>query len=120
MLAHVLRRLAGLVPLLLAVSLVTFGLIELAPGRYVDILIENPRINRAVIDRLIEHYALDRPFHERYLRWLGLAVRGDLGYSFAYGQPVFGLIAERVGNTLVLGAAAMALAWGIALPLGVL
>ncbi len=119
MLVFFLRRLLGLVPQLVAVSLLTYLLIDLAPGDYCDKLLENPNVSRSEVESCRAYYGFDRPFAVRYARWLGRAVTGDFGRSFAYQQPVFGLVSARVANTLTLAVTALVLAWGIALPLGV-
>ena len=64
-------------------------------------------------------HGLDRPLLERYVRWLASLARGELGYSFAYGSPVAPLLWPRVRNTLLLTVTAMAVAWLLAVPLGV-
>jgi peptide/nickel transport system permease protein len=64
-------------------------------------------------------YGLDQPLPVRYFRWLKSVATGDFGYSLAYNMPVKKLIWERLGNTLLLGATAMVLAWVVALPCGI-
>ena len=64
-------------------------------------------------------YGLDRPLAERYLAWLSAAAQGDFGYSRTEARPVTDVLIPRLGNTLILMGASMALALAIALPLGV-
>ncbi len=120
MLRFLLRRLVALPPLLLAVSLLTFGLLESSHGDYFTRLLQDPQVSQEQVAQLREQYGLQRPFAERYARWLGGALRGDLGHSFQYHTPVAGLIAERLGNTLLLALSGLLLVWGLSLPLGVL
>src|SRR5207253_3188165 len=64
-------------------------------------------------------HGLDRPLPERYLRWVASLARGELGYSFAYGSPVAPLLWPRARNTLLLTATATAVAWALAIPVGI-
>lgn len=114
------RRLLVVPPLLLAVSFITFLLLYAAPGDYLDQLKDNPAITEASLRELTTRYGLDGGFWTRYLHWLGGALTLDFGYSFKYDLPVFSLIAERLGNTLLLSGTSLVVAWSLALPLGVL
>jgi peptide/nickel transport system permease protein len=111
------RAVHGLL-LLVGVSVLSFVLAELAPGDYFAEMRQDPRISQETVRVLRERYGLDRPAPERYLRWLASLARGELGYSFAYGQPVGPLLWPRVRNTLLLTVTATAVAWLLALPLG--
>jgi peptide/nickel transport system permease protein len=98
-----LARRAGQGLLLLAgVSVLSFVLIDLAPGDFFAEMRLDPRIEPATLQALRSRYGLDRPLPERYLRWLGSLATGELGYSLAYGGPVGPLLWPRARNTLVL------------------
>lgn len=116
---YVLRRLLAIPPLLLAVSLLTFWLIDLAPGDYFTRLAENPAVTEEYLESLRASRGLEGGFFERYARWVFNACQLDFGYSFKENRPVFDLVFERLFNTLVLSIASLAMAWGLALPLGV-
>jgi len=113
------RRAAHGLLLLLAVSSLSFVLVELAPGDYFAEMRLDPRVSESTVRALRARYGLDRPLPERYLSWLASLARGEMGYSFAYAQPVGRLLWPRVLNTLLLTVTATALAWLIAVPLGV-
>ena len=98
--------------------MLSFVLVELAPGDYFAEMRLDPRISEATVRALRARYGLDRPLPERYLRWVASLARGELGYSFAYGQPVGPLLWPRVRNTLLLTGTATGLAWMLAVPLG--
>ncbi len=119
MLAHALHRLATGAVTLLGVSLCTFALLQLTPA---DPLGERPATGPGLspqqIESLRQLYHLDRPLHERYLRWLGDVLRADLGRSLYDRRPVAQKIAERLPLTLTLNTLALALAVGLAVPLG--
>jgi peptide/nickel transport system permease protein len=112
------RRAAHGFLLLWGVSVLSFVLVELAPGDYFAEMRLDPRISEATMRALRSRYGLDRPLPERYVYWLASLAKGEMGYSFAYGQPVGGLLWPRVGNTLLLTVTATTLAWLLALPLG--
>jgi peptide/nickel transport system permease protein len=118
-----LRRLArraahGLV-LLLGVSLLSFLLVELAPGDFFGEMRLDPRLSEDTLRALRTRHGLDRPLPERYGRWLVSLLRGELGFSFAYGQPVASLLWPRAWNTLLLTVTATVAVWLVAIPLGV-
>ncbi len=100
------RRLAAAVLLLLLVLSLLFVLLQLAPGDLADRLLD-PRIGSQQRQALRTVYGLDRPPHEQYLRWLAAVTRGDLGVSFRHGRPVAAVLADHVGPTLLLAAAAL-------------
>jgi peptide/nickel transport system permease protein len=104
--------------LVVGVSVLSFVLVELAPGDYFAEMRLDPRISEATVHALRARYGLDRPLPERYLRWVASLARGEMGYSFAYGQPVGPLLWPRVRNTLLLTGTATGLAWMLAVPLG--
>ena len=113
------RRLLASLALIIAVSIFTFLLAELAPGDFLAEMRLDPQISEETISYLRQRYGLDRPLHVRYLSWLRSIARGELGYSFARNMPVGPLIWPRARNTLGLTLLATALAWIIAIPLGV-
>lgn len=115
-------RLLHLIPVLLAVSIITFGLIFLAPGDPAEVYLRSvgqPVTTSAVAD-LRQEWGLDDPVPVQYLRWLGRVVQLDLGASLRTGEPVAAAIAERVPRTLWLAATAVVIALALSLPLGIL
>jgi len=116
---YLLRRALHALLLLFGVSLLAFMFAAMAPGNYLDEMRLNPQIAPETISALRAQYGMDRPFPVRYLRWLGSVLRGEWGFSFAYNRPVASLLVVRARNTLLLAATATALAWLLALPLGV-
>jgi peptide/nickel transport system permease protein len=112
------RALHGLF-VLFGVSVLSFVLVELAPGDFYAEMRLDPRISEATLRGLRARHGLDRPLPERYLRWAASLARGELGYSFAYGTPVAPLLWPRLRNTLLLTGTATATAWALAIPVGV-
>ena len=116
---YVLRRLLQTIPLLLGISLLTFLLLHLAPGDYVNTMLENPNISQVQIDQMRHAFGLDRPWYEQYFLYLrNIFLHLDFGYSFAQNRPVFAVLREGLANTLLLACAAAVVTWGLAIPLG--
>jgi peptide/nickel transport system permease protein len=113
------RRVAHAALLLLSVSVLMFGLTEVVPGDFTDDLRLNPDVSPATIARLRERYGLDESAVVQYWRWLGSVAGGEFGFSVLYGRPVGPLLRERAANTFLLSSTATALAWLVALPIGV-
>jgi len=117
MLRYLAGRLVQALVVLLLLSAVAYLLLGLMPGDPIDLMVgADPRITSEDIARLKALQGLDRPLWERYLHWLGAALRGDLGYSRLYTQPVLDIVAERMPRTLVLIGLALAVALAVALP----
>jgi peptide/nickel transport system permease protein len=116
-LSYLVRRiLVGLITLLL-ITMVVFGLINVAPGGPAAIM--NMNSTAAVRAGIVSSYGLDRPLPVRYLTWLSDAARGNLGTSYDYQQPVLSVIADRLPNTAILAGSALAVAVILGVLLGV-
>ncbi|MBF2046488.1 MAG: ABC transporter permease [Elainella sp. C42_A2020_010] len=120
--SYIVKRLAQALLTLLLASALSFFIIQLAPGDYLDNLRQNPQISEETIKRLQTQFGLDKPIIEQYFLWLRQVVtKGDFGVSFAYAQrPVTALLWERVPATLLLSVASLIVTWAIAIPLGIL
>ena len=124
MASYIARRLIYMVILLLALSVVSFVLIELPPGDYVSTLVETMRQRGVILDRdQIENmeirYGLNQPIYIKYWRWFTNFLQGDMGDSFQYNVKVTSLIGERLGLTIALSLTTLILAYGIAIPIGI-
>ena len=100
------------------VALLTFLLIDLAPGSYLEDLATNPQVSAEAVDRMRVQFGLDQPFYQKFLRWGRSVASGDFGYSFVYQRPIGQLIAERISNTVLLNVIALTAAWTLGLALG--
>ncbi|MBX8463768.1 MULTISPECIES: ABC transporter permease [unclassified Deinococcus] len=118
---YALRRVIQMIPLLLVISLVIFGLTALQPGDPVDQLVfGNSNITPEDIARLRAAYGLDQPWITRYFFWLQQAVTGNFGYSQDFGIPALEYIFQnRLPNTLLLTVPALVISTLIAVPLGI-
>ncbi len=117
---YLLQRLVQAFITLVGVTFLSFLIIKLAPGDYLDQLRLNPQISPETIKALEKQYGLDQNVLLQYIKWLKSALLFDLGYSFQYHAPVSQLIGERIGNTLLLTLSSTLLSWLIAVPLGLL
>src|SRR4028119_1006062 len=119
MLKYILNRLLQMVPLIIGITLISFAVMQLAPGDYLTNLKGNPQIRPETIERLRRNFGLDQPWPIQYARWLWNASHGDFGFSFTYKIGVFELIGQRIYYAFLLSFWSMVLAWVVALPLGI-
>src|SRR4051812_27784941 len=112
------QRLATIVPTLVLVSMLVFGLQQLLPGDPAIILAGEDR-DPAVVAHLREKLHLDKPLPVRYLHWIGGVVRGDLGESLRIQKPVVELILEKLPVTVQLASMAIVIAILIGVTAGV-
>jgi ABC-type dipeptide/oligopeptide/nickel transport system permease component len=110
MLQFLLRRILLLIPMLLGVSLVTFLMIHLVPGDPVVTIMGTAVNGAAGLQKQRHELGLDQPLPEQYVRYVGNAMRGDLGTSIRSGRPVLSEVGDRLPATLELTMAAMAIA----------
>ncbi|HEX9436528.1 MAG TPA: ABC transporter permease [Candidatus Limnocylindria bacterium] len=114
-------RLAGAIPTLLGVSVLTFLFIRLIPGDAIAARLgTSTALTAEQLASLRAYFGLDQPLHAQYWTWLTSLMRGDAGYSIRTGRPVLVEISERLPVTLELAAAATLIAILIGLPLGLL
>lgn len=117
-LTSILARLGNALIVMAVVALLTFVLVDVTPGSYLQDLSTNPQISTETIERMRVQFGLDQPFYRKFLRWSASVASGDLGYSFVYQRPVRSLIAERISNTVLLNVVALTAAWTLGLMLG--
>jgi len=121
MASYLARRLLIALPTLLGITLLTFGILHLAPGDPIAGLEDGSRgaLTPEALAKMRAVYNLDQPLWKQYLLWLGGILRGDLGVSLHDGERVARKIADRLPATLLLAVTAFLLAWGLALPIGI-
>jgi peptide/nickel transport system permease protein len=113
------RRLALTLPVLLGVATLVFALIHLIPGDPAQAMLGETASEQDV-QALRQRLGLDRPLVEQYGSFLAGVARGDLGTSLRTNEPVASAIIDRLPATLELAAAAMLVAIGVAIPLGII
>ena len=124
MVSYVLRRFGLALMTIWAISVVSFVIIQLPPGDFVDAYITNLAHSGSAVSAeeaavLRRQYGLDQPIWVQYWKWITRVVRGDFGMSMEWGRPVLEVIGDRLWLTIVISVAAILLTWGIALPIGI-
>lgn len=119
MIKLIVQRVLIFIPMLLGITFLTFSLMRLTPGNYLDTLKMDPQISEETVERYKKLYRLDRPIVEQYFYWLKNICQLEFGYSFHYNVPVAHLIAGRMFNTFILSFASFLLTWLVAIPLGI-
>ncbi len=124
MLAYLLRRLLLALVTIWAITVVTFVIIQLPPGDFVDAYVAQSAAMGSAITMeeaaaLRQAYGLDEPLLVQYVKWVSLVARGEFGVSFEFGRPVIEVIGDRLWLTILLSIGAIIVTWGIALPIGI-
>ncbi len=117
---YILRRVLGMIPLLLGISFIVYALINLVPGSPTDQFEFNPDLRPEDIARIQENLGLNDPWYLRYFTWLGNALQGDFGNSFINYAPVSYLVRAALPNTLLLSMVSLIIALVLSVPIGVL
>ena len=126
MLNFILHRSLILVPFLFLISIISFIVIQLPPGTYVDTYVNNLKLQGGTVseeqkESIEAMYGLDRPLPVQYGIWItNIVLRGNFGNSFRYNRPVADILSERVPRTVSISLVAILLTWLIAVPLGIL
>jgi peptide/nickel transport system permease protein len=120
LLRHAAKRLLLAIPLLLGISILTFGLLHLTPGNPVQAeSAMNPTVSPESVRALRALYGMDEPLPTQYVRWLGRLARFDFGRSFRDQRPVLDKVAAALPATLLLNVLSLALVLLIGIPFGV-
>lgn len=116
---YIIRRILLAIPILIGVSIITFGLTRLAPGDPLSNFID-PHVSPELQQEMLKKMGLTGPIHVQYFNWIKNAVKGNLGYSARYRSTlVTDMIKERMGPTLMLTGSSLILAFAIGVPIGV-
>ncbi len=117
----IIRRVLYAIPTLIGISIITFLIARLSPGDPVRLFTFGIRdFTQEDYLRLLHAYGLDKPIPLQYVDWITKALQGNFGESLIYHRESFGMVMERVPNTLMLAVAALLLQLVIGVPLGVL
>lgn len=120
MLKYIIKRILQAIPLLLIVSLISFLIINFAPGDPVNMFINPETSSPAQVEIVRANLGLDKPIYVRYFIWLQNVVKLDFGTSFLHSRPVWDLIRERVPATLSLALVATIISFLVAIPAGII
>ena len=124
MLAYIARRLLLALITVWAITVVTFIILQLPPGDFVDAYVAQASamggsISQAEAEAMRQAYGLDQSIWVQYIRWVSLLAQGQFGLSFEYGRPVAEVIGDRLWLTILLSVGAILVTWGLALPIGI-
>ncbi len=135
MFIYILRRILLVIPTFVGITLVSFLIINAAPGGPIEQKLQELRlggagtgdggsgkvgvVNSEVLEALKKQYGFDKPVYERYWIWLKNIARLDFGESFTYGEPVLNVIASKFPVSLQFGIASLILTYLVCIPLGV-
>jgi peptide/nickel transport system permease protein len=118
--AYLVQRLLQGVIVIFIVSLLTFAVMQAAPGDPVDLMVGQAYVTQEQLDAITRKWGFDRPWYEQYLTWLGNLLTGDLGVSVVRtGEPISSMILNAAGMTLRLNVLSFVISLSIAVPLGV-
>ena len=109
---------------IVVISILSFIIIHLPPGDYVDAYIAQLASSGAIVSaeeaaNLRQQYGLDQPIYVQYLRWIGMIFQGNFGMAMEYNRPVLEVIGDRLPLTLVVSFGALLFTWLLALPIGI-
>lgn len=119
---YVAKRLLQLIPILLAITFLSFAMMRIAGSDAVEQKMENTgsAVSQEVVDAARAELGLDKPFLTQYFVWLGNLLRGDMGTSYVSGREVFSTFISKLPATLLLTATSILLTVVISVPLGIL
>lgn len=119
---YVLKRIIQLIPILFAITFLSYGMMRIAGSDVVTQKMENTGtvVSDEVLNAAREQLGLDKPFLTQYAVWLGKLLRGDMGNSYVSGKPVFATFISKLPATLLLTAVSIVMTIIISVPLGVL
>ena len=119
---YVLKRMIQLIPILFAITFLSYGMMRIAGSDVVTQKMENTGtvVSDEVLNAAREQLGLDKPFLTQYAVWLGKLLRGDMGNSYVSGKPVFATFISKLPATLLLTAVSIFMTIIISVPLGVL
>ena len=118
---YALKRLLQLIPILLAITFLSYGMMRIAGSDVVEQKMENTSgtVSQEMIDNARAEMGLDKPFVVQYFTWLGNLLRGDMGTSYVSNKPVFSTFVSKLPATLLLTAVSILLTVLISIPLGI-
>lgn len=120
MLKYIFKKIIKMIPLLLILSAILFGIMDFIPGDFVDKKAATSNMSEEKVEKLKEIYGLDKPVTVRYGRWLKNAIHGDFDDSLKFQKPVTEVLGDYVWNSFILAFTSFVLTLLIAIPVGVI
>lgn len=124
MFKYLAKRLLSLIPVVLIISVMLFGIMKMMPGDPVDYMIppgsvQDPDLYEELYDAARAKLGLDKSLVNQYFSWMGNMVRGDFGYSSNYKQEVKDVLKEPLRNSIIINVFSISLAFLISIPVGI-
>ncbi len=124
MLAYLIRRIMIMIPTLIAISIISFTIIQLPPGDFLTTYVaqltaSGETVDQAELESLRTRFGLDQPMYIQYLKWAWNFIHGDFGHSFEWNKPVSELIGERLSLTVVISVSTLLFTWAVSIPIGI-
>ena len=124
MVAYIIRRILIMIPTLVAISIISFTIMQLPPGNFITTYMAQRAAmgepaDQAEIEALTQRFGLDQPLYKQYLLWAWNFLHGDMGHSFEWNRPVSSLIAERIPITILISTCTLLFTWAVSVPIGV-
>lgn len=124
MISYVARRIMVMIPTLVAISVITFVIIQLPPGDYLTTLVNElqsrgENVDQSRLEFLRRTYGLDRPMWEQYLVWVTGMLTGDFGFSFEYNMPVSDVVGDRLALTMIMSVSTIVFIWIVSFPIAI-
>ncbi len=118
---YILKRLLIMIPMLFGITVISYMVMNLAPGDAATMYVDPERMNKdpQALERVREMLGLNEPVHVRYVKWLKEVLKGNFGYSYLSKQPVLGEIKARIGPTITLSFLAMCIEVIVGIGLGI-
>ena len=120
---YIIRRLLLMIPTVIAITVLSFIIIQAPPGDYLDAYVAQLRaldqiIDDAEVESLRIRYGLGQPMYVQYFKWIGGLLRGDLGRSMQWNQPVSRILAERLPWSVLISLVSLLFVYAVAIPIG--
>jgi peptide/nickel transport system permease protein len=120
MINYILKRLLGMIPVLLGITVISFAIVHLAPGKPTTLdQALNPKVSPEIRLRMVKLYGLDKPLPEQYWEWTKRLLRFDFGKSFSDNRPVLDKIMERIPLTVSINFLSLVFVFLVAIPMGI-
>lgn len=124
MFAYIIRRILIMIPTLIAISIISFTIIQLPPGDFLTTYVSQlsasgETVDHAELESLKQRFGLDEPMYMQYFRWIWNFIHGDFGHSFEWNKPVSELIGERLQLTIIISVFTLLFTWAVSVPIGI-
>jgi len=124
MTSFIVRRILGMIPMIILVSIITFIIIQLPPGDFfttlqAEIAETGGGQDKETVKIMQRRYGLNEPLYSQYFRWVSGWPRGDFGWSLEWNSPVLPLVISRMGYTMLLGGLSLVFMLIVSIPIGI-